>query len=222
MDRLCFVIMPFSRELHYFYLYLQRHIELTHNFRCERADDRVLTIAVLDKVLDYVRRSDVIIADCSGRNPNVFYELGIAHAMEKKVILITSDPIVESPSDIRHLEFIKYDLGDHTSFLERLDNAMTNILRVAYESLHIRSREVLEQFSRSTGSQVEPASEREFIRRVVEAEATGTLPELQDEFAVTQFVLPKIIANSLNVDIMSQITAYVTEVGERRDSAEDH
>ena len=108
-SKTCFVIMPFSPELHYFYLYMKKYIEEVHNICCERADDQVLTMPILDKINDSIQNADVIIADCSGRNPNVFYELGIAHAQGKKVILITKDPINEAPSDIRHFEFIKYD-----------------------------------------------------------------------------------------------------------------
>src|SRR5438874_6626960 len=92
----CFVIMPFLPKLHYFYLYLKQHIERHHLIQCERADAKILTEPLLNKINDYIRNADVIIADCSERNPNVFYELGIAHAYGKKVILITKDPIREA------------------------------------------------------------------------------------------------------------------------------
>src|SRR5437016_11986535 len=100
-ERKCFVIMPFLEELHYFYLYLQKHIEEKHGLVCKRGDTDVLTVPLLNKVRDYIAEADVLIADCSGRNPNVFYELGMAHSLGKKVILITKDPIEEAPVDIR-------------------------------------------------------------------------------------------------------------------------
>ncbi len=59
----CFVIMPFSPELHYFYLYLKQHIEQKHRLDCERADAQILTVPLLDKINDYISRADVIIAD---------------------------------------------------------------------------------------------------------------------------------------------------------------
>ena len=70
--RVCFVIMPFSAELHYFYLFLQRHIEEKHGVKCIRGDADVLTVPILDKIRGYIDTADVLIADCSGRNPNVF------------------------------------------------------------------------------------------------------------------------------------------------------
>src|SRR5215212_8595936 len=123
----CFVIMPFTPELHYFYLYLRHHLQTKHNLVCERADSDVLTVPLLDKIKDYISRADIIIADCSGRNPNVFYELGIAHTLNKDVILITHDPVSEAPSDIRHYEFIHYELSNEVTFLQKLDNALENI-----------------------------------------------------------------------------------------------
>jgi nucleoside 2-deoxyribosyltransferase len=104
--------MPFVSHLNFFYLYFKRHIEETHNVRCERADSKILTVPFLDKIVEYIKQADVLIADCSGRNPNVFYELGMAHALGKKVILITGDDLKDAPADVRHFDFIKYDLSD--------------------------------------------------------------------------------------------------------------
>lgn len=70
-ERKCFVIMPFAPELHYFYLYLRKHVEEKHGVRCERADDQVLSIPILEKIQGSIQNADVIIADCSGRNANV-------------------------------------------------------------------------------------------------------------------------------------------------------
>jgi hypothetical protein len=124
----CFVIMPFRPELQYFFLYLRQHIESTHHIECDRADGCVMTTPVHDKIVKSIRRADVIIAECTGCNPNVFYELGIAHALGKMVILITRDPIGSMPSDVRHFEFIRYTMQDHRQFLERIDNALRHAL----------------------------------------------------------------------------------------------
>jgi len=49
-ERTCFVIMPYLPALHYFYLYLKRHVEQKHGLVCERADERVLTQPILDRL----------------------------------------------------------------------------------------------------------------------------------------------------------------------------
>ena len=62
-----------------------------------------------------------IIADVTGRNPNVFYELGIAHTLGKDVILITQDS-GDIPFDLTHLRHIQYDYTPRgmKSFEEKL------------------------------------------------------------------------------------------------------
>src|SRR6266436_3483229 len=109
---ICFFVMPFSADMHYFYLYIRKHVEEKHNLICERADDRVTTLPMSEKVRSAIQRADVIVADCTGRNPNVMYEVGLAHAFERKVVLLTSDPIESIPSDLRQFEFVKYDRSD--------------------------------------------------------------------------------------------------------------
>ena len=67
----CFVIMPFRPELHYFFLFLKRHIEEQHNIDCERGDGQVLTRPILEKIAGYIDRADVLVADCTGRTQRV-------------------------------------------------------------------------------------------------------------------------------------------------------
>ena len=210
-ERVCFIIMPFDPELHYFYLCLKQHIKHYHGIRCERADAQVLTKPILDKINDFIRKADVIIADCSGRNPNVFYELGIAHAHEKKVILITKDAIHEAPSDIRHYEFIHYELDKHTEFLKKLDNALHNVFFESYESLYERAMDIFNEFVNATHAQVHIASKETFMSCVMRAECTENLPSMDDDAGVEKFVLPKIIADSRDAAIMSQITKWLYE-----------
>ena len=211
VKRTCFVIMPFAPELHYFYLYLKQYVEQQHGIRCERADAQVLTKPLLDKINDFIRNADVIIADCSGRNPNVFYELGIAHAYGKKVILITKDPVHAAPSDVRHYEFIHYELNKHTEFLERLDNALRNVFIERYEGLYEHAKDIFNKFKQATHAQVDIVSEEVFLSRVMAAERTQELPSMEDAGAITEFVLPRIIADSNDVAVMSRIVEWLSE-----------
>src|SRR5260370_42294702 len=58
-------------------------------------------------VVSLIDRSSLVICDCTGRNPNVFYEIGIAHALGREVILITQVEL-DIPFDLRHLRFVQY------------------------------------------------------------------------------------------------------------------
>jgi hypothetical protein len=88
------------------YKTLQRVATAT-GFRCRRADDIWENPAVMQDVVSLIDRSRVVIADCTDRNPNVFYEIGIAHTLGREVILITQDE-ADIPFDLRHLRYVRY------------------------------------------------------------------------------------------------------------------
>jgi hypothetical protein len=74
---------------------------------CHKADDFWHHSAIIQDIFELIFRSSVVIVDFTGKNPNVFYEAGIAHALGKTVIPITqnSDDI---PFDLRHHRYILY------------------------------------------------------------------------------------------------------------------
>lgn len=210
-EKNCFVIMPFLPELHYFYLYIKAHIQKEHNINCARADEKVLTVPLLEKISASIQKADVIIADCSERNPNVFYELGMAHTHGKKVILITKDPIEDAPSDIKHYEFIRYDLSvSPVDFLSKLDNAFQNIFVTEYEELFCKAKEIFDAFKDSTGVMVTSNSKMDFCSLVTKAEVTGSIPSLDEGKKLKEFLLPKIIKESLEVQVMVKITDWLS------------
>lgn len=75
--------------------------------RCRRADDIWENAAIIQDVVSIIDRSRIVICDCTGRNPNVFYETGIAHTLGRDVIIITQSEH-DIPFDLRHLRYIKY------------------------------------------------------------------------------------------------------------------
>lgn len=74
---------------------------------CRRADDIWENPAIIQDVVGLIDHSRIIICDCTGRNPNVFYEAGIAHTLGREVILITQNRD-DIPFDLRHLRYIQY------------------------------------------------------------------------------------------------------------------
>jgi hypothetical protein len=50
----------------------------------------------------------VVIADMTDRNPNVFYELGVRHALRNATVLVAQD-LQDVPFDLRHFAAIQYD-----------------------------------------------------------------------------------------------------------------
>ena len=99
-------MMPFHPSFDRVYTALQG-VATTVGLRCRRADDIWENPAVMQDVVSLIDRSRVVVADCTGRNPNVFYEIGIAHTLGREVILITQNE-TDIPFDLRHLRFVQY------------------------------------------------------------------------------------------------------------------
>jgi len=105
-DALISVMMPFHPSFDAVCATLRRAAEAI-NMRCLRADDIWDHDAVIQDVVSLIDRSRVVIYDCTERNPNVFYEAGIAHTLGRDVILITQSEN-DVPFDLRHLRFVQY------------------------------------------------------------------------------------------------------------------
>jgi hypothetical protein len=201
----CFVVMPFRPELNFLYLFLQRYMSDKHGLRVERGDHRVLTKALIDKVRDQIVEADVILADVTGANPNVFYEIGLAHAIGRPVIYMTQDPPERAPVDIRQFEFICYDLGHHDELLNRIDNAIQNVFVGKYRSMYDEAIDLLRRFNVATGSSLSPAALEEFQARVMRGEQTQDVPEAEDPASRVAFLLPKILKENSELAIMKKI-----------------
>jgi hypothetical protein len=99
-------MMPFDAGFNAVYETLKETVERA-SLRIRRADDIWENPAIIQDIVSLIDRSRVVIADCTGRNPNVFYEIGIAHTLGRDVILITQNPD-DIPFDLRHLRYVRY------------------------------------------------------------------------------------------------------------------
>ena len=100
------VMMPFDMAFSAVYEKL-KDITSGIGLHCRRADDIWENPSIIQDVVSLIDHSNVVICDCTGRNPNVFYEVGIAHTLGREVILITQNEH-DIPFDLRHLRYIKY------------------------------------------------------------------------------------------------------------------
>ena len=202
--------MPFRPELNYFYLYLQKHLREKHGLRVERGDHNVLTKALMDKVRDQIIEADVLLGDLTGANPNVFYEIGLAHAFGKPVIFLTQDDPATAPVDVRQFEFIRYDLQRHEDFLAKVDNAVQNVFSVNYRTLYDEATDLLNRFNRETVSSYGAASFEDFQARVMRQEQTQDIPPSDAQEERAEFLLPKILSEATDLVIMRKVTKWVT------------
>lgn len=104
----CFVIMPFGgwEDDYYTRIYLAA-IE-SAGLKPHRADDLFRPSTIINDIWEFTKNADIILAVLTGRNPNVLYELGLAHAIGKPAILVT-ETMDDVPFDLRSLRIIEYD-----------------------------------------------------------------------------------------------------------------
>jgi hypothetical protein len=99
-------MMPFIAGFDNVYNAIRQAAE-NAGLKCRRADDIWENPAIIQDVVFLIDRSRVVVCDCTGRNPNVFYEAGIAHTLGREVILITQNE-QDVPFDLRHLRYIRH------------------------------------------------------------------------------------------------------------------
>jgi hypothetical protein len=124
--------MPFAEDRDVQAVYrnhVKSVVEDRCGLRCERADDICGVHAVMQSVWESINRARLIIAEMTGRNANVFYELGIAHTLGKPVIMITQC-IDDVPFDLRHLRCVAYEYkpGRIDKFQESLERTIKTVL----------------------------------------------------------------------------------------------
>lgn len=107
----CFAIMPFGGWFDdYYSTIFVPAIEQAGLTAC-RADDLYRPSTIVADIWNYTSKAKLVIADLSGKNPNVFYELGLAHALAKPAILVV-ESMDDIPFDLRALRVLQYDKND--------------------------------------------------------------------------------------------------------------
>src|SRR3954464_11148455 len=122
-----FVLMPFQKEFDDVYHLGIRVPCESVGARCGRVDHEIFVGNILDRIRDGIAFADVLIADMTGKNANVFYEVGYAHAIEKRVILLTQHS-EDIPFDLKHHVHIIYDRGELSVLSETLTKYVRELL----------------------------------------------------------------------------------------------
>lgn len=124
--RPCFLAMPTKNWLPD----VQRAIEAAATgYECELSVDNAAPGDIMDQVWHEIRCSDVIVADLTGLNPNVFYEMGLAHALGKTIIMIKQKNTPPVPFDLRNYRYFEYDLAELSELKTWLEGAFRGVPR---------------------------------------------------------------------------------------------
>jgi hypothetical protein len=119
-----FVIMPFKPEFDKVYENIVKATKAV-GLVCTRVDKEIFSGGIMDQVMDLMARAGVVIAELTEQNPNVYYELGLAHAWKKRVVMVTQE-VKRLPFDLKHLRTLVYDPNDQTDFRKCLKQELEN------------------------------------------------------------------------------------------------
>jgi hypothetical protein len=123
----CFVMMPFKEPFDMYYLSIFQPAIKAAGLKSVLASDLFRPSPIVADLWQMIQDSTVLLAELTTKNANVFYELGLAHAIGKPVILV-SETMDDVPFDLQRLRILLYDKDDPAWGVE-LSQKITNALK---------------------------------------------------------------------------------------------
>lgn len=143
-----FVIMPFDVEFTPIYENLIKKPLEDAGFSVARADSFLDQENILGSVIRGITTADLVVADLTTNNPNVFYELGLSHALDKPTVLLAQS-INEVPFDLRSYKILIYET--HFNKIARLKDRLRQVAK-KHINKEIVFRSPLVDFSESSNA----------------------------------------------------------------------
>jgi hypothetical protein len=130
----CFVMMPFADPIGGYYDSIYRPAIEKAKLKADRADSDIYgTGKIVDQIWKGITSARVLLAELTNRNANVLYELGLAHALHKPVVLVCSKANEgDVPFDLRHVRVIYYDKDDPfwgTKLIEKVAEKILSVMQ---------------------------------------------------------------------------------------------
>jgi hypothetical protein len=133
-DDTCFIMMPFANPIGGYYDSIYKPAIERAKLKADRADADIYgTGKIVDQIWKGITSARVLLAELTNRNANVLYELGLAHALHKPVVLVCSKANEEDvPFDLRHVRVIYYDKDDPfwgTKLIEKIAEKILSVMQ---------------------------------------------------------------------------------------------
>jgi|GEM_PF-2079085 len=200
-----FVVMPIKPEFD-MTLGLISEVCDSLGIRAQRADDITRQDFIMANILEGIAKSEIIIVDITGSNPNVFYELGIAHTLRAKhsVIIITQDIDIPktTPFDIRHWSILQYSYNNKFLFKATLKERISDCRKL------IDSEEFVSRLLKSY------TFENSLIRQFVDLAKQISVTNLE---LLCSILSDNISTQLCNRDKILELNTYLTTLGDYRD-----
>ncbi len=199
-----FVVMPIKSEFD-LTLGLITDVCSSLGIKAQRADDISKQDFIMANILDGIAKSEIVIVDITGNNPNVFYELGIAHTLRSRnsTLIITQDEDVsKSPFDIRHWSILQYSYDNKA--------ALKAALRERIESSRkcIDSNDFIYQLLKSY------TFEKDIINQFISTARTISTTNFN---TMCSILSENINIDNCNRDSVISINQYLSTIGDYKD-----
>jgi len=142
----CFVAMPFEGFDHLYDKAIRPTVESCFGAgSCSRGDTAKAAEVVSDRIVEEIIWADVVVAVITGNNPDVMYEVGIAHSLRKPTLLLMDEQHVDkAPFDVRGQRIIGYRSRPTVDF-RKLKSTLQDYLEpirddAAYKATNVLTR----------------------------------------------------------------------------------
>ena len=125
-----FIVMQYTDEFNSLYKEVIKTTCEKYGYEAIRADDIFTNGQIIDDITRSIEEASIIIADITPNNPNVFYEVGYAHATRKPTILLCERGRGNLPFDVSGFRTLFYEntIGGKSQIEERLSKHLENII----------------------------------------------------------------------------------------------
>ncbi len=124
----CFVMMPFAKPHGDYYSMVYKPAIEKAGLKALRADSEIFGSGkVMNQIWSGISSARVLVAELTTKNTNVFYELGLAHALRKPVVLVSAHEN-DVPFDLQHIRVIYYDVNDPFWGAKLIEKVAENIV----------------------------------------------------------------------------------------------
>ena len=134
-QRMCLVFSPFKPEFDIILNECIKPVADEMKLWVYRVDNSVGSAVIMKEILVALFHAGQVIVDISGHNPNVMYELGLAHCFkDMHEVIILKNEVTDLPFDINHIRVINYSINEKVQLKNDLEKCMRDIIKMRSSS----------------------------------------------------------------------------------------
>ena len=203
-----FVLMPFDPEFDKIFDDLIKPALEEVGYDVNRADSILSQQNILKDVVRGIAEADLVVADLTSVNPNVFYELGISHTMQKHTVLLTQS-VEDVPFDLKSYRVIQYSV--HFAEAPQLSQALKGVAEKAKSGQLGFGNPVADFLPEMRGVEFPPVNKAE--KAMIEAEGEGKVKTEEEEKGLWDFVVDGEKSLSEITERTERMTKATQEIG---------